>query len=251
MRIRVLSDLHREFGPTDIPKLDADVIILGGDIATKQNALPWIREFTDDTPTAYVCGNHEFYGDKLPRVTERLTEMTDGSHIHILEDSFFNVGSWHIYGCTLWTDMALIEDWQSGAALAAGVMNDYKRVRNSARGYKRPSPRETRQIHLLSIQRMGEFFQSHDPARTVVVTHHAPSLLSLPLRRREEPISCAYASRLDDFTLRHQPPLWNHGHIHHSNDYCIGATRVVANPQAYPDDPNPSFDPRLIIELPD
>jgi hypothetical protein len=251
MRIRVLSDLHREFGPTEIPKLDADVIILGGDIATKQNGLPWIREFTNNTPTAYVCGNHEFYGDKLPRVTERLIEMTAGSHIHVLEDSFFTVGGWHIYGCTLWTDMGLIQDWQSGAALAAGVMNDYKRIRNSNRGYKRLSPRDTRQIHLLSVQRMQEFFECHDPAQTIVVTHHAPSIRSLPHNRGHEPISCAYASHLDEFILRHQPPLWIHGHIHHSNDYCIGATRVIANPQAYPDQPNPTFDPHLIIELPD
>lgn len=251
MRIQILSDLHREFGPTEIPRLDAGLIILAGDIATKQNALPWIRDFSGDTPTAYVCGNHEFYGDKLPRVTERLVEMTAGTNIHILEDSFFTFGNWNVYGCTLWTDMALIDDWQTGAAWASGAMNDYKRVRNSARGYKRLSPRDTRQIHLLSIQRMQEFFESHDPSRTIVVTHHAPSILSLPLRRREEPISCAYATQLDEFILRYQPPLWIHGHIHHSNDYCIGTTRVIANPQAYPDDPNPTFNPRLIVELPD
>ena len=46
MRLRVLSDLHREFRPTYIPRLDADVIIPGGDIAIKQNTLPWIQELT-------------------------------------------------------------------------------------------------------------------------------------------------------------------------------------------------------------
>lgn len=40
MKIRILSDLHREFGPTEIPQSEADLIILAGDIATKQNALP-------------------------------------------------------------------------------------------------------------------------------------------------------------------------------------------------------------------
>jgi Icc-related predicted phosphoesterase len=104
-------------------------------------------------------------------------------------------------------------------------------------------------IHRLSLHRMTEFFKLHDPRRTIVVTHHAPSALSLPLQRREDTISCAYASHLDDFILRYQPPLWIHGHIHHSNDYQIGSTRIISNPQAYPDDPNENFDPRFIIDL--
>jgi hypothetical protein len=147
--------------------------------------------------------------------------------------------------------MALLDDWRNGADLAAGVMNDYKRVRNSNRGYKRLSPRDTRQIHLLSLQRMQNFFEQHDPAKTIVLTHHAPSILSLPLSRRADPISCAYASHLDDFILRQQPHLWVHGHIHHSNDYYIGRTRVLANPQGYPDEPNPDFNPVMMVEVPD
>ncbi|RYD27755.1 MAG: metallo-dependent phosphatase, partial [Verrucomicrobiaceae bacterium] len=54
MRIRILSDLHREFGLTPIPSLEADVVIMAGDIATKLNALPWIHEFRGDTSVAYV-----------------------------------------------------------------------------------------------------------------------------------------------------------------------------------------------------
>lgn len=250
MRVRILSDLHQEFGPTEIPRVDADLIVLAGDISTKQNGLPWIREFSGETPTAYVCGNHEFYGDRLPRVTERLIEATRESHIRVLEDAHFTVNGWHIYGCTLWTDMALLGDWMDGAVLASGLMNDYKRVRNSAREYRRLTPRDTRQIHERSIERMAAFFQKHDPARTIVITHHAPSALSLPEYRRQKPISCAYASNLDDFILRHQPHLWVHGHIHHNNDYRIGSTRIIANPRAYPDDLNPSFDPTLVVDLP-
>jgi predicted phosphohydrolase len=249
VRIRILSDLHREFGPTELPRLDADLIILAGDIATKQNALPWIREFCGDTPTVYICGNHEFYGDKLPRVTERLREETKGTNIHVLENESISLGGWQIFGCTLWTDMALIDQWQVGCGIAGAAMNDYKRIRNSALGYKRLAPIYTRAIHLQSVTSMRSFFRTHDPAKSIIVTHHAPSILSLPERRRSEPISCAYASHLDEFILEYQPPLWIHGHIHHSNNYLIGKTRIVANPQAYPDEPNESFNPELIIDL--
>ena len=96
---------------------------------------------------------------------------------------------------------------------------------------------------------MTKFFNHHDPKRTIIVTHHAPSALSLPEKFRAESISCAYASQLDEFIRRYQPPLWIHGHIHHSSDYYIGSTRVVSNPQSYPGDLNQGFDPVLIIEI--
>lgn len=229
--------------------MDSDLIILAGDISTKQNALPWIREFTERTPTAYVCGNHEYYGDKLPRVTERLKEETAGSHIHVLENDSFELDGWHVFGCSLWTDMALHGDWRVGAAEAVSTMNDYKRIRNSERGYKKLTPRDTRTRHLNSLELMKGFLTTHDPARSIIVTHHAPSPLSLPESRRSQVISCAYASNLEDFILTHQPALWIHGHIHHSNDYHIGTTRIIANPQAYPDEPNDGFNPTLIIEV--
>ncbi|TDU72855.1 putative phosphohydrolase [Prosthecobacter fusiformis] len=249
MRLRILSDLHREFGPTSIPAMDADVVILAGDIGTKQNALPWIHEVTGNTPTVYVCGNHEFYGDKLPRVTERLKEQTAGSHIHVLENEAFEVDGWHIYGCTLWTDLALHGEWSEGANEAGDRMNDYKRIRTSSQGYRKLLPRDTRAIHLESVQRLSEFLSTHDPQRTIIVTHHAPSARSLPESRRAELISSAYASHLDGFIENHQPYLWIHGHIHHSQDYCIGTTRVIANPQGYPNYPNIDFLPRLVVEI--
>lgn len=249
MRIRILSDLHQEFGATEIPREDCDLILLAGDIATKQNAQPWIRAFTGDTPTGYVCGNHEFYGDKLPRVTERLKEQTAGSHIHVLENEAFEVAGWHIYGCTLWTDMALQGEWTDGAVEAGDRMNDYKRIRTAQQGYRKLSPRDTRAIHVESVQRMETFLSTHDPRRCIIVTHHAPSALSLPEHRRSELVSCAYASHLDSFIEKHQPALWVHGHIHHNSDYFIGETRVIANPQAYPNEPNENFIPRLIVEM--
>lgn len=249
MRIHVLSDLHREFGDRDVPRLDVDLIILAGDIATKMNALPWIDEFSRDIPTVYVCGNHEFYGAKLPRLSQKLRQATEGTHVHVLEDESVEVGGFHIFGCTLWTDMALGGDWLRGCGVAGDVMNDYKRVRNSERGYRRLTPRDTRGVHLRSLLRMEKFLERHDPDKCMIVTHHGPSLLSLPERRRDKSISCAYTSHLDDFILKYQPRLWIHGHIHHSNDYLIGQTRVLSNPWAYPDDPNEGFNPELVVEL--
>ena len=249
MRIRVLSDLHQEFGEVDVPDVPCDCVILAGDVSTKQSGLKWILKRFRDVPVIYLCGNHEFYGARYPRLIEKLREQAKGTNVHFLENDFVTIGGIHLFGCTLWTDMALFGNWVDGAAEAGAVMNDYRRVRNSEHHYAHLSPRDTRTAHLASLAAMREFFAAHDAMHSVIVTHHAPSILSLPERRRTEEVSCAYASRLDDFILEYQPRLWIHGHIHHSNDYLIGQTRILANPRAYPDDPNETFDPRLVADL--
>jgi Icc-related predicted phosphoesterase len=96
---------------------------------------------------------------------------------------------------------------------------------------------------------MRTFFEAGDASSSVIVTHHAPSMLSLPEHRRSEEISSAYASNLEPLILQYQPRLWIHGHIHHSNNYCIGETRVLANPRSYPDKPNPDFVSDLVIDV--
>jgi Icc-related predicted phosphoesterase len=249
MRVRILSDLHQEFGEVDVPDVACDLVILAGDVSTKLNGLKWIQRRFAGLPVIYLCGNHEYYGDKLPSITDKLRVECEGTNIHFLENDAVEIGGYWFFGCTLWTDMALHGDWQAGAGEAGSIMNDYKRVRNSANGYRQLTPQDTRALHLRSLEAMRTVMGEHDARRTVIVTHHAPSMLSLPDHRRSELISCAYASHLDDFILENEPLLWIHGHIHHSNDYQIGRTRIVANPRAYPDGPNPGFTPDLVMDL--
>jgi predicted phosphodiesterase len=249
MRLHIISDLHQEFGEIDVPTVDCDCVILAGDVSTKTHGLEWIRRRFPEVPVIYICGNHEFYGDKLPRVTERLRQEAAGTNVHFLENEGVTINGVHLFGCTLWTDLALHGDWLEGAIEANSQMSDYKRVRNSAQHYRRLTARDTRRLHLESVEALKQFFASHEASRSVVVTHHAPSIRSLPETRRAELISCAYASHLDDFILKHQPPLWIHGHIHHSQDYQIGKTRILSNPRAYPDKPNEAFVPDLVVEV--
>lgn len=249
MRLHVISDLHLEFGDIDVPTVDCDCVVIAGDLSTKYHGLEWIRRRFQDVPVIYVCGNHEFYGDKLPRLSQRLREETRGTNVHFLENDSVTINGIHFFGSTLWTDMALHGDWLRGTAEANSVMNDYKRIRNSAKGFKRLSAGETRLLHLASLDAMLRFFATHAPEHSVVITHHAPSLRSLPEHRRSELVSCAYASHLESFIEEHQPQLWIHGHIHHSQDYRIGSTRILANPRAYPDEPNPGFIPDLVVTV--
>ncbi len=91
---------------------------------------------------------------------------------------------------------------------------------------------------------------------TVVVTHHAPSLRSVPGFWFNDPLAAAFASELDGTILRLQPELWVHGGIGEYIDYSIGKTRVVSNAKGWRRDleggslrRHEDFIPDLVVDL--
>jgi Icc-related predicted phosphoesterase len=84
---------------------------------------------------------------------------------------------------------------------------------------------------------------------TVVVTHHAPSLLCVPASLLDDRMTAAYASRLDWLIEQHQPDLWVWGHIHEAvPPFRIGRTLMVSNPRGYVGQGvNPRFLPDPVV----
>ena len=59
LRIRYMSDLHLEFSDYRPDPVDADVVVLAGDIDAGTSGLEWAARQFPDTPVIYVAGNHE------------------------------------------------------------------------------------------------------------------------------------------------------------------------------------------------
>jgi Icc-related predicted phosphoesterase len=235
MRIRVLSDLHREFGHVPLPDAAADVVVLAGDIDRGTKGIAWARQAFPDVPVLYVAGNHEYYGERIGRLHEKLREAAAGSNVRILENETFELDGYRFFGATLWTDFGLFDDRQS-AMLAAGAkgtgMNDYRKIRRRDTGKLQPT--HTAMLHADSRLALTQFLASGDRARSVVVTHHAPSIQSVATGKETDLISAAYVSRMDDFIAEYGPALWIHGHVHENRDYLIGNTRILNNAFGYP-----------------
>lgn len=248
MRVHILSDLHLEFAPFQPSQIDADVVVLAGDVHTGQNGINWILKAFPDRPVIYVLGNHEFYGQIIPKLTDQIKEVAQVTNVHVLENDCVEIGDVTFLGATLWTDFRLNGDPVLAEAMAQTRMTDFRRIRVTP-SYRHFSPNDAQQIHTHSLEWLAQQVEQSRGKKLVVITHHAPSPQSIPARFQSDPLNPAFASNLESFISECGATLWVHGHIHQHVDYSIGSTRVIANPRGYPSEPHIGFDPTLVVEI--
>ena len=109
--------------------------------------------------------------------------------------------------------------------------------------------RDTAQLHCESVAWLQGALAKCDHARTVVVTHHAPSARSEAPYHANSPLKPAFASDLDSMVKHSGVRLWIHGHTHFNVDYMLGSTRVLTNQRGYPDELCKGFNPSLVVEI--
>ena len=100
----MISDLHVEFAAFDLPTVDADVLVLAGDVGHGLAGVQLAARWAAGRPVLFVAGNHEFYGHGLPALTGRLRALAEGSSVHVLENDELVLGDVRFLGCSLWSD---------------------------------------------------------------------------------------------------------------------------------------------------
>ena len=246
MRLRILSDLHLETGDFSPPPADADVVILAGDIHVRRQAVPWIQKYFPSQPVLYVAGNHEFYGSSVKGWFSDLRSAIEGSNICLLENESIQIGDLTFLGCTLWTDFACWPNPASAMQAAKKDLSDFHLIRSDRDWFQ---PEESVLYHQASLGWLREQLKAGDPARTVIITHHAPGTRSVPPCHAGSILNAAFVSHLEAFIQQTQPALWIHGHTHYSVDYQIGRTRVFSNQRGYVQEPDPRFRPDAVVAV--
>ncbi len=272
MKIRILSDLHLEFGFLDLPVMegeDTQVLVLAGDIGLADKSwsyLPFIEEVSERfQDVIYIMGNHEFYGTSilrgLDKIKERIQFETNATNVHVVENETVRIGDVSFICATLWASYNCMDSlcmyhselW----------MNDHKKIRTGPSvhdAYKSKfRATDAVELHRRSVNFIFPNVRAEHEAgqKVVVVNHHAPSVLSIAEQYKTGQyaiLNGAYASQLEEFIFETMPELMIHGHTHHSFDYELEEagklTRIVCNPRGYKDhEENPEFNPTLVIEV--
>jgi len=275
VKLHVLTDIHLEFQSWrrlwDIASIDCDVHVLAGDIGAGFTGLDFaLSHFT--RPVVYVCGNHEFYGQR-PMQTwwRKAREKVAGSHVHLLENESIVIGTTRFLGCTLWSDYRLFGDERQEelGRLAEKESNDFGHIFLTRRGpisydadpyafgftRKRSGDRLTWRHVAAMHQRSREFLEAEldktgDWDHTVVVTHFAPSINGIEQPGLPVDLDAAYASNLDH--LIPKATCWIHGHVHRAREYTgkLGGC-VIENARGYSDsglDSVPGFTWNLVVD---
>jgi len=263
MRMRILSDLHVDFGGKVLPpSCGEDLAIIAGDAGEGLIGIEWAATAFPDIPVIYVPGNHEFYGSEYGQYRGLLREAAaslDHPAFHVLDDQAIAIDGIRFVGATLWSDYQLFgrspDDVARAMAHCQGTMLDFRHIRVAdADGEARLiTPADTLLWHRRARQFMSLCLASGSPRETVVVTHHGPHRRSLAPRFAADLTSAGFLSDLGPLLQR--AAIWVHGHTHTSFDYRIGDTRVVCNPRGYckPDGTeceNPEFRWDLMVDLP-
>jgi 3',5'-cyclic AMP phosphodiesterase CpdA len=272
VKVRVLSDLHLECDePEIVPHVEADLVILAGDIHNHAEGIRWAAEtFGGSTPVVYVPGNHEYYDGEFGALEVAMRDVAASvDHVHYLNNAALTdpEGHWRVLGTTLWTDFKLFG--QTDEALAASIaaagklMLDFRgpiqvtwpssATSTAAQVPRLFTPADTLALHCRAREWLDKELAKPFAGKTIVVTHHAPLRESLAERFANDLSSAGFVSDLPGLV---RPPvaLWIHGHTHTPFDYVANGTRVVCNPRGYVDRrrnriENPLFDWEKIVEL--
>lgn len=245
MRIRLLSDLHNEFSPFMPEVQEADVVILAGDIDVKTRGVVWAKQAFYG-PVLYVPGNHEYYGGHLSRTLEKM-RLAQDERVRVLDRDEGIIGGVRFLGATMWTDFAATGNPPMASLSAQNAMNDFRQI--CTENYRRIRPADLVEQSVKTRDWLRAKLAEPFDGRTVVITHHAPTLRSLQDNLHAGGhMDAAYANCWEDLMGGDHVALWVHGHSHLAVDYEVAGTRVVCNPRGYPGEET-GFDAGLVITL--
>ena len=245
MKIQILSDLHLECATFQPSQTEADIIVLAGDVGVGSEGVLWAKEVFD-VPVIYVAGNHEYHDASMTMAEhmEMIKQVAAGSNVTVLDNDVAVVDGVRFVGTTLWTD---VKDAYS--ALYCDI--DRISVDENEYGSVHFTKEYAQELFDRNRGWLKEELERSFDGKTVVITHHAPSWMSLHEKHVGNPWNPCFMSDLED--MMGSVDLWIHGHTHNNFDYHIGGTRVLCNPRGYPDEiagfENTEFDAVKVVEI--
>lgn len=237
MQCRLWSDVHLEFGKfKNWPKEDCKdtTLILAGDIGVGLMARSMIETMCKYyRAVVFITGNHEYYNNNITLIDKRFKQLEESlPNFYFLQNSSIVIDDVRFIGGTMWTSLN-DADWFATYS-ASKKMNDFQLIKHNKSGIEFPF----KAIDSIAYHKLFKAYLTNELAipfeKTVVVTHHAPCELSVSEQFKGMSLNAAYYEDMTKFMFGpNAPKVWCHGHMHNSNDYIVGDTRIIANPRGY------------------
>ena len=113
------------------------------------------------------------------------------------------------------------------------------------------TPAHFNHLHQTALAFLKNAIAKSETEKTIIVTHHVPTLMHYPAQYKNSSITEAFAVELYDFIYGSEVSYWIYGH-HHSNtpDFKIGNTNLLTNQLGYVElGEQKGFRTKAIIEI--
>ena len=252
MQIRLLSDLHLEGNSFTYEHAGEDVVVLAGDIHTRNRHEELISLIPEDVRVVMVAGNHEYYRGEYHDVHEYLRGLeVKYPNFRFLHNEGITINDVEFFGGMMATDFSLHGfDIQPHAMRdASDMINDFE-----VSYIKRESGRVEAWTVVDHMEEFTAFQQAlsgwirHTEGRKrVVISHFVPSPQCVHPKWKGSSLNPYFTVDMERFMG--WEGLWLFGHTHDSHDLMVGDTRLVCNPHGYRNENARGFDPKLVIEI--
>lgn len=255
-RILYTSDMHIEFDHfNEYPGADfiehwkklvktskIDIIVLAGDIGlinhSKASTIQFLERANEiGIPVVFVAGNHEFYhghGPKDMNILENVSENLNNINFLTAEKGIVEIEGVKFLGDTLWFSKPSLANIQRFR------LNDFYEIENFEPW-----------VYIRNDQARNSL-RVNMPDADVIVTHHAPSYKSVYRKYASmKDMNEFYVSDLENYIVETcNAQFWFHGHMHNTQNYILGKTRILSNPRGYLGiELNPQFTYDAVVEV--
>ncbi|MCX6164239.1 MAG: metallophosphoesterase [Ignavibacteriae bacterium] len=234
MRIQYCSDLHLEFEQNSkyiinnpLP-VNGDVLILAGDI------IPLHDEYFNNSFFSFISenykkvfwvpGNHEFYYKDINEFSKSFN-IKLRININIVNNIDLHYENIQFVFSALWSKISSINEKNIEQSVS-----DFDCITNNSRKLKAKDFNKLHEECLSFIQQS----LSNKKNKTVVVTHHLPSILCNSSVNNNSPINEAFCVDLTDSIEKSNVNFWIYGHSHfNQKPLYIGNTIMLTNQLGY------------------
>jgi Icc-related predicted phosphoesterase len=256
--VTIMSDLHLEFYTLkNIPK--GDILILAGDIfiaahmhkfhtdARSRSEKKKYEKFCKEELSKYkhilyVKGNHEHYQGNFENTSSILKEylslhapnltLLDNESIIIVGVKFIGSSCWSTYGCNTAKHMIIQEGMNDCHVIKTQLSSDddYTDEFTHKIHGRKFNVFDINKEHEKSIKYIENELEAANNLPCIVITHHAPSYMSLMESRNMDDAYCSNQHKLIE---KYKPKMWIHGHTHDTKKYKINETIIISNQRGY------------------
>ena len=261
MLIDYASDIHFEHGGiTELmfhpekgwkPNPGSEVLVLAGDITEiellcgKSTRSVFVQESFQKWSSQYkhviwVFGNHEYYRETInyaiPHARKKL-EVLGCKNVTILNNRVLEIDNVAFFGGTAWTNFNNFNPVDM--VHASSGLNDYNFIKVYDTQYggnekRKLSVHDVELLHRAWKRSFDDFLNFQTNKTKVLITHHAPSFMSVQEHYKSHHLNGSFASEYGDSLSYSDIKLAIHGHIHFGvSEYKLGDCLVVSNTRGY------------------